>query len=1107
MRQIQTLIYASLLLVCSSSCKTPAPKINKRNNLTPTSAPTNEKKVPNHAASAVLFKDMDSRGSYVEGTLKIGKAFDESDITHYVLYWGKSASEKVPNLVPLAKVDKTGANLKVSIAKDTQIPNTASHLIVLTGNENGEMAKGVSTKIHDLGIPLNAALSLNFHKTEVTESHIQGTLTIDRAMDESDLNAYVIYWGKSTTQKLSPTPLATLKKGEAKLTFDLDMSRPKGAVYFLVFAKNDDGESERSISTPIITDGIPTIDIINAKFQENDPNPNTIGGTITFDKPSDSTEVVIYWHNSGDKSQSAFAETKTGEYNIPQSTQIPEGMTHFLLVSKNKMGESLSGQLIPIIKRLVPKEVGTASISKNDSTNFQSLSAILTLNTPNSSTIQQFHLYWGQSETQKLQDTPFQTYQADTPSIQHSFNETTLAEDASHILIYSANEFGESQTPVAVEIPYNLELRPKSIAKKIEFKDTNYKTQHISGQLSIERADNEKDLTDYVVYWAKGEAKGGFIVKIPKGKTSDPLHIDFESTKIPDDSTGFLVYTSYHGQESIDKATLDGIDDAPKIASLEFTDEYTGLMRLGGELKITPPQLDLNSSKQEIFKNSFKSYEIYLYAPHKNKEAKTENWIRLSSLKNRDNPTISLDQELPKEAISNNEIKFKVTIKDKEDFEGPAFERTFEKKIPHVAYAWLQLGLSKDNPTQITDDVPAVDNYDLRVISTDGSCPEAIIGKNIETMKLRAGNNLSQDFKVTTCQLKISNPNEKIKILVGDQTLTAQPFSSLTSLQIVGDTGCGPECLSRNEFIVVSTRMRNQNNQLVIHQGNYVYQETSDSWANWEEEFFKPAKDLLSEAPWVFVRGNREDCKGAYHGFIRFLDVWDYTAQSQKCKEVSHPFKFERTGGTFYIADSSAVPSHETSSAEQKQGLIDGLSKTFKAIDSDASSSNSKFLLTSSPIWACEPQLVSPSEIWNNGGLRNCIEQGQFLRKELGKFFDTSKNNLRKKILAVISGRLHFFSIASFQDNEAMQWVIGNGGSNPLIGWWNTLGMQIPNLITYNLAITSGDRIVKKSYFYNNDWGFSLLEADHENWTLSNFDTSGAKAGYYQVNSQDRSYK
>jgi len=47
----------------------------------------------------------------------------------------------------------------------------------------------------------------------------------------------------------------------------------------------------------------------------------------------------------------------------------------------------------------------------------------------------------------------------------------------------------------------------------------------------------------------------------------------------------------------------------------------------------------------------------------------------------------------------------------------------------------------------------------------------------------------------------------------------------------------------------------------------------ADRWESWWLDFFQPAGDLLTAAPWVFARGNHELCSHAGPGWFYFLDA------------------------------------------------------------------------------------------------------------------------------------------------------------------------------------------------------------------------------------------
>ena len=59
----------------------------------------------------------------------------------------------------------------------------------------------------------------------------------------------------------------------------------------------------------------------------------------------------------------------------------------------------------------------------------------------------------------------------------------------------------------------------------------------------------------------------------------------------------------------------------------------------------------------------------------------------------------------------------------------------------------------------------------------------------------------------------------------------------------------------------------------MVHLGDYLYDAADDSWDDWDKYFFKPAKALLRTAPFIFVRGNHENClkSSQWAGFELFF--------------------------------------------------------------------------------------------------------------------------------------------------------------------------------------------------------------------------------------------
>ena len=78
----------------------------------------------------------------------ISLLFPELSNLHYVLYWDSDSTTKLDSAI--TEIAKTGSNLTYTISANTSIPSGATHFLVFTKNDYGEMATGVSVEIDDL---------------------------------------------------------------------------------------------------------------------------------------------------------------------------------------------------------------------------------------------------------------------------------------------------------------------------------------------------------------------------------------------------------------------------------------------------------------------------------------------------------------------------------------------------------------------------------------------------------------------------------------------------------------------------------------------------------------------------------------------------------------------------------------------------------------------------------------------------------------------------------------------------------------------------------------------------------------------------------------------
>jgi len=126
-----------------------------------------------------------------------------------------------------------------------------------------------------------------------------------------------------------------------------------------------------------------------------------------------------------------------------------------------------------------------------------------------------------------------------------------------------------------------------------------------------------------------------------------------------------------------------------------------------------------------------------------------------------------------------------------------------------------------------------------------------------------------------------------------------------------------------------------------VHLGDYHYREQCSAnnalceklkstvgyhWRAWEEDFFRPVALSSMNAPWLFVRGNHEDCQRAHKGFLSFMTGKDYKAEANDVCPVSLPLEFyEFKDVTLINWDNSSLDDRKTWSDDVTQKVFNDL--------------------------------------------------------------------------------------------------------------------------------------------------------------------------------------
>ncbi len=185
----------------------------------------------------------------------------------------------------------------------------------------------------------------------------------------------------------------------------------------------------------------------------------------------------------------------------------------------------------------------------------------------------------------------------------------------------------------------------------------------------------------------------------------------------------------------------------------------------------------------------------------------------------------------------------------------------------------------------------------VRVVLDQGKpCPTIDMedGKKIEMHRRLPANQVA--FPVTVCSAGLWDAHAPATVL-GEALPPLPRF--VDRIVVVGDTGCrvakgwtqdcndpdNPNPAKGWPFKRIAALIDKAEKDIILHVGDYHYREFpcaegekkcagtvyGDNWESWRQDWFDPARPILGDAPWVFVRGNHENCKRAPQGWFLFM--------------------------------------------------------------------------------------------------------------------------------------------------------------------------------------------------------------------------------------------
>jgi hypothetical protein len=373
---------------------------------------------------------------------------------------------------------------------------------------------------------------------------------------------------------------------------------------------------------------------------------------------------------------------------------------------------------------------------------------------------------------------------------------------------------------------------------------------------------------------------------------------------------------------------------------------------------------------------------------------------------------------------------------------------------------------------------------EARALTDSDTCPLFVADGKTIAMQLRSAP--GDNYPIRVCSTVIATSTTKASI---NQIPLPLPAARPNRILVIGDTGCrlkGKVAQACNDAALWPFRLgadigAELKPDLVIHVGDFHYRETAcpdgntgcagspygDSWAVWRADFFSPAELLLRSTPWIFVRGNHEECDRGGKGWARTLDPypWDATSGAVGCLGPAQPFAVKLPGLSIVVMDMSTADDTKVN-AEQ----VAFYRKQFESV---------RTLAPEGPVW-----LTFHRPIWSADGTE-VVEKLGGDNKTLAA---AATGSIPANVQAILSGHQHKFEVDAYVEDLPIQVISGHGGDNLEVKPPENPAGLVINGVT-----------IKNGFAKPRTFGFAMLErpanGSEDSWTITDYDTHGHPLG------------
>lgn len=344
----------------------------------------------------------------------------------------------------------------------------------------------------------------------------------------------------------------------------------------------------------------------------------------------------------------------------------------------------------------------------------------------------------------------------------------------------------------------------------------------------------------------------------------------------------------------------------------------------------------------------------------------------------------------------------------------------------------------------------------------------------------------SDSFPVLVCQQRLDGTPVQ---LPGMPRPAAQPPSRVQRVVAIGDTGCRAneqDCTDPADwpFAAVAYRANQADGDLTVHVGDYIYRETvrdcggktpcGDNWAAWNADWFAPVGELLGSAPWVFARGNHEDCTRGGTGWFLFFDPRDVPANPDRCAGTTEPYAVQVPGlGSLLIMDTACAPWYSTgcwplNGQNDTSRAVPAYAAQYRQLPGLIAAGQPAWVVTHVPTWARDfpNQLDSAGSYILQSALRRAFPNGE----------------LPAGVALSLVGHVHAWEALDFAAPRTPILVVGDGGTSESVGLPPALG-------------SPAGGVTVDGYWFSLAFGYTVLQSAPNGWSVTLVPVSGPGLG------------